>query len=148
MVVEASADMPAPPAAVYGIVADYRTGHPRILPTPPFEGLTVLEGGVGAGTRIRFGMRVMGRLYMSEAIVSEPEPGRVLAETIEAQNLVTAFIVDPAGTGSRATIRTTFPVEPGIAGRMKAMLTRSMLRRIYRRELAMLARVASTPNPA
>ncbi len=41
--------IPAPAAAVYALLADYRDGHPRILP-PAFSDLTVLQGGIGAGT--------------------------------------------------------------------------------------------------
>ena len=35
-VVAAEAEVPAPAALVYGILADYRDGHPSILPRPPF----------------------------------------------------------------------------------------------------------------
>lgn len=141
-VVEESAEMTAPPHRVYGVIADYRNGHPRIIPSPPFDGLVVESGGVGAGTRIRFGMRVLGRLRTSHAVVAEPEPGRMLTETIEAEDMVTSFIVDPSGTGSRATIRTDFPHAGGIVGRLQAWLIGRTLRPIYRRELALLDQVS------
>ena len=40
----------APAQQAYAIIADYRNGHPRILPRPYFVSLTVEQGGVGAGT--------------------------------------------------------------------------------------------------
>jgi hypothetical protein len=51
--VSAAARVDAPPAAVYGIIADYRRHHPHIVPPEYFARLDVLEGGVGAGTRTR-----------------------------------------------------------------------------------------------
>ena len=48
-----SAQIRAPGRIVYSLIADYRNGHPRILPPryypPPLE---VERGGVGAGTAI------------------------------------------------------------------------------------------------
>jgi hypothetical protein len=49
--VVASAHIAAAPAQVYAIIANYREGHPRILPKE-FSGLTVEQGGIGAGTII------------------------------------------------------------------------------------------------
>ena len=53
-------------------------GHPQILPKPPFVSLEVEKGGIGAGTVIRIAMRVLGRLQTFGAVITEPEPGRVL----------------------------------------------------------------------
>ena len=41
---EQSADIVAPPQRVYGIVADYHSGHRRILPKQ-FHGMVVENGG-------------------------------------------------------------------------------------------------------
>jgi len=41
----------------------------------------VEEGGIGAGTVIRFQMRILGRLRTFHAAITEPEPGGVLVET-------------------------------------------------------------------
>ena len=51
----------APPAAVYTVLADYRTHHPRIMPAPPFSDLEVETGGVGAGTVFHITVRTAGR---------------------------------------------------------------------------------------
>ncbi len=41
--VTASAHIDAPPDRVYGIIADYRAGHPSILPAP-FKNFVVEQG--------------------------------------------------------------------------------------------------------
>ncbi len=49
-----SALIDAPAAKVYGIIADYREGHPSILPKPFFGSIQIERGGTGAGTVISF----------------------------------------------------------------------------------------------
>jgi len=68
--VKASAKVDAPSEVVYGIIADYRTGHPQILPRPYFEWLEVERGGRGEGTVIRFQMRVLGQTRVLRAAVN------------------------------------------------------------------------------
>jgi len=141
--VSESATIPATPRIVYDIIADYRAGHPAILPRPPFQELVVEKGGVGAGTVIRFGMRIGGRARVIRARIEEPEPGRVLVEREIDGGGVTTFIVDPAAAGSTVTFITEW-TRGGFAGWMEALLAPPMLRKVYRAELANLARRAST----
>jgi hypothetical protein len=101
--VSAERTVAAPAEAVYALLADYRHGHPSILP-PAFSNLTVLRGGTGAGTEIRFAMTLGGRKQLVEASVGEPEPGRVLTETYPDRGAVTSFTVDPLGNQSRVQI--------------------------------------------
>lgn len=143
----ASAFIPAPPEVVYGIIADYHHGHPRILPRPPFGELIVEEGGVGAGTRIRFTMRVAGKTSTGRGLISEPEPGRVLAETYDSSGAVTTFTVDPEGDGSRVTIATDYD-QPGIKGAVERLLVPASFRKIYAQELALLTQVAAEETVA
>jgi uncharacterized protein YndB with AHSA1/START domain len=135
--VSASRELAAPPDVVYGIIADYRAGHPSILPPKWFGPLTVVEGGVGAGTRIRFSMKGMGPERPMEAIVAEPEPGRVLTETYPATGGVTTFIVEPATGGTRVTFHTTWQ-KRGLAGLLERIAARPFLRRVYKDELDQL----------
>ena len=44
----------APPDKVYAVLADYNESHPAILPEHVFTGLVVEQGGMGAGTAVRF----------------------------------------------------------------------------------------------
>jgi hypothetical protein len=134
---------------VYPIIADYRSGHPRILP-PQIHDLVVAEGGIGAGTSIRFKMRAFGQTQTFRALVAEPEPGRVLVETnVEGTPSSTTFTVDPGegGRDSIVTIATQFTVRRGLAGVLEERLVSRYLRRIYDEELARLdacARPASS----
>lgn len=142
--VESSRTIDAPPDVVYGILADYHAGHPAILPQPYFTGLTVLEGGQGAGTVLQVDMKVFGveRSYRQE--ISEPEPGRVLKEnSLELQrNLksTTTFTVEPRNEGrqSQVTIASEFETAPGFQGMMEKLMNPSITRRIYNKELAQL----------
>lgn len=146
-VVTATATIPAAPARVYDILADYKHEHPRILPSE-FSELVVDQGGVGAGTMIRFKMRFLGRTQNYRAIVTEPEPGRVLVETyFEPDGTVTTFIVDPESNGqhSRVTFSTSMPVREGFAGRIERFAGTRLLRPIFKRELNLLAARAMQP---
>jgi hypothetical protein len=143
--VSVSANVPAPPAAVYDLLADYERGHPRILPPKYFRNLQVERGGRGAGTVIRFEMRLLGTTRAARAEISEPIPGRVLAETYVGNDAETTFTVvpSPEGASTRVTIATDMRVRDGIAGRLELFVTTRLLRRIYREELAILSSVVA-----
>lgn len=140
---EASAVIGSDAATVYEILADYVDGHPSILPPRYFTGLQVERGGRGAGSVIRFGMRMMGRVRQARAEVAEPEAGRVLTETIlDPRGIVTTFVVDPAGEReARVTIATTWAAR-GVQGFIERLLVRRFLERVYQAELEQLERVA------
>jgi polyketide cyclase/dehydrase/lipid transport protein len=139
--VGSSATVRATTARVYAVIADYRDQHPHIVPSEYFRSLTVLEGGVGAGTRTRVEMRVLGTTRIFEQVVTEPAPGRVLVETNLDGSGVTTFTVDAAegGQAARVTIATEIEARPGLAGAIERFFTSLLLPRIYRRELEKLA---------
>jgi hypothetical protein len=146
-VISASAIIPARRERVYSLLANYKDGHPRILPRQ-FTSVAVEEGGMGAGTVIRVQMSFLGKKQTYRAAITEPEPGRVLVETnLEANSWVTTFTVDPssAPADSNVTISTELPVRAGLPGKMERMLSTLLLRPIYVNELANLARVATGP---
>ena len=131
----------APAGAVYALLANYRDGHPRILPSA-FSGLEVLQGGTGAGTEIRFGLKLAGRKQGVEASVDEPEPGRVLTETYPARGAVTTFTVDPVGDQSRVRIETTWEASRGLAGLVERLIAPRLFRDLYAQELELIERWA------
>ena len=139
--------IPAPPARVFGILADYREHHPRVLPKPEFESLVVEEGGVGAGTVARVTMRVMGARSTTRLVVSEPEPGRVLREAAEDGAFVTTFTVEPVdgGARSRVTLATEWARRPGLRGFVERLVNPRVARGLYARELALLDEYARGP---
>ena len=139
--VVASARIAAAPAQVYAIIANYRQGHPRILPKE-FSGLTVEQGGIGAGTIIRFQMTVFGKTKHFRAAITEPDPGRVLVETnLEEAGAVSTFTVNPGQSpqDSEVTISTELVMKSGAHGAIERILITWVLRGIYRRELELLA---------
>jgi hypothetical protein len=146
-IVSTSAIIPARRERVYSLIANYNHGHPRILPSQ-FSNLIVEQGGIGAGTIIRFEMSFFGRKQPFRAAITEPEPGRVLVESyLDNNGAVTTFTIDPgsAPADSRVTISTELPVRAGFLGRIERALTTLLLRPIYVKELENLARVATGP---
>jgi hypothetical protein len=139
-----SATINAPANVVYPILADYRNHHPNILPKAYFTGLEVEEGGTGEGTVFRSGMQVMGQEQSFRMHVTEPEPGRMLAETDLKTGLVTKFIVEPRGAEqSEVTFDTTFEASPGLKGWVERLFVPNYLRRVYKAELKQLDEYAS-----
>ena len=141
----ASALIHAPPQKIYAIIADYRQGHPQILPKPPFVSLAVEQGGIGSGTVIRVHIRVLGQLQMFRAVVTEPEPGRVLVETND-NGYVTTFTVEPRADGQDAyvTIATELTGRTGMLGALERWFVTRLLRPVYIKELEQLAAVVAT----
>jgi hypothetical protein len=143
MRVEIGMSIGAPAEQIYPFIADYRSGHPRILPPKYFQGLDVEEGGIGAGTVIRFGIRIMGRTRIGRARVTEPQVGRVLVETDIATSIATTFRLDPevGGSRTRVTISTDLGALKGLK-RIEGLVAIPFLRRIYSEELALLKALA------
>jgi Polyketide cyclase / dehydrase and lipid transport len=139
--VSASADLASSAADVYAIIADYRVHHPQIVPPRYFKKIEVLEGGVGAGTRTRITMRLLGSTHRFEHVVREPEPGRVLEEGEPDGSLVTRFTVEPDAGASRCrvTIETRFAAPWGPLGALKRATYRRLLHPIYVEELQRLS---------
>lgn len=137
--VSASADIEAPSGEVYRLLADYRTGHPRILPPDFFRSLRIVHGGFGDGTLITVDLIAFGRTQRQWALITEPEPGRTLVETYPENGAVTTFTVDSLGPNrSHLTIATTLLVKSGIRGLLELWLMRRFLRRVYAAELTLV----------
>lgn len=146
-IITVSAIIPARRDRIYSLISNYKDGHPRILPKQ-FTSLVVEEGGIGAGTVIRFQMSVFGKKQTFRAAITEPDPGRVLLETdLDANGAVTTFTIDPgsAPADSKVTISTELPVRSGLMGKIERTLSTLLLRPIYIKELQNLARVATGP---
>ena len=138
--VAVSATINAPVSEAYPVLADYRNHHPHILPKAYFTYLEVEEGGNGQGTIFQAALKVLGQTQRFRMHVTEPEPGRVIAETDLEIVLVTKFIVEPRGRDQSAvTIATTFQPSPGVKGWLERLATPSLLQRIYHQELQNLA---------
>lgn len=130
----------APPARVYAILADYRNHHPNILPKAYFVKVEVTKGGQGAGTEFVADMSIFGSKRTFHMTVSEPEPGRVIAETDEKLGTHTTFTVDALedGAKSKVTIATESKTSAGLGGWLESLTTPMVMRKIYREELQQL----------
>ncbi len=142
---QAASILAARPEDVYATLADYRQGHPRILPKN-FYDLQVEQGGYGAGTVIRYKARILGVEQSLYQCVSEPEPGKVLVEQDinSSQNVTTTFRVLPLEQGqkSHVEISTTLNASPGFQGFFERILVPIVNSRVYRKELKLLEAVA------
>jgi hypothetical protein len=147
---EASADIDAPAEAIYALLIDYRDGHPSILPKQYFSDLVIESGGHGAGTVFRVRVNVFGTTASNHMLVSEPEPGRVLAETDTETGLVTTFTLTPIDDGRQTEVRiaTDWTVGPGLRGKLESLTTPPVMRHIYDAELRLLAERMQSAPPA
>jgi len=139
--ISGAAVIPAPPQRVYGIIADYRSGHTHIIPPKYFRNLVVEEGGIGAGTKVRFEMVMFGKVQQAQSIITEPEPGRVLVESTTDGLAVTRFIVEARDGGRAANV--TISTDLKSQGLIGNAIIKFLFKRIYREELALLAEFAA-----
>jgi hypothetical protein len=93
---------------------------------------------VGAGTITRFKVHAGGRRREYRMQVTEPEPGRVLAESDLNSSLVTTFTVEPNGAGSLVKITTGWQSAGGVGGFFERLFAPGVMRRIYLDELERL----------
>jgi hypothetical protein len=138
----------ASPRVAYDTIANYHTGHPRIVPKQ-ISNIHVERGGIGAGTVITFDVTVLGRTTPFRAEVTEPEPGRVLVETnVQGNESFTTFVVDPGAHPNEAvvTIRTEMTRQPGLAGAIEKLLSPRLLKPMYEEELRRLEAAAADPH--
>lgn len=144
--VRAEAILDAGPEDVYAAIADYRHSHPNILPKESLYDLQVEQGGYGAGTIIRFKMKALGTEQAFYQRVSEPDPGRVIAEQDidSAQNVITTFTVSPVEQGqkSHVEITTTMNTSPGLRGLVERIVVPRINAQVYAKELKLLEVVA------
>jgi Polyketide cyclase / dehydrase and lipid transport len=133
----------APAAEVYALLADYRNGHPLIVPREYFSDLTVEQGGYGAGTIVSFSVKAGGNTHNYRDVVSEPQPGRVLVESDTLSTTVTTFTVTPLNdTQSTVQIATDIESSPGIRGFFEMMIAPRILKGMYDKELKQINDVA------
>jgi hypothetical protein len=132
----------APAETVYNIIADYRNGHPLILPKAYFNSMEVEEGGFGAGTIVNFEMRLLGQTRSFHSLITEPEPGRLLVETDIRSKIPTSFHVAPLGNDhqTRLTIVTELKAQNFVEG----FIAKLLLQKVYREELVLVADLAES----
>ena len=145
--VKAAAVLEARPEDVYATIADYRQGHPNIIPKESLYDLQVEQGGYGAGTIIRFKARALGVERSFYQRVSEPEPGRVLVEQDinSVHNVVTTFTVTPQEQGQKSHVEISHieNASPGLLqGFIESVVVPIIMPPVIRKELTLLEAVA------
>lgn len=151
--VEAERLIDAKPQDIYTFIADYRDKRPRILP-PNYIDYTVVQGGRGAGTIVRYRFRAARRERPYEIAVEEPSKGRVLLERDTTSSLVTTWTVTPTASKdqTRVAITTEWEGSRGIGGFFERTFAPMGLRRVYNDMLDRLqqevAPVSSTSRAA
>ena len=130
--VEAAAQrtVAAPPEQVYGLIADYRDGRPRLLPEN-FVDYRVEEGGQGAGTVVAYTLKAAKRERPYRLQVSEPEPGRLLRESDTTSSFVQEWRTEPAGAGAVVSISCSWQGAGGIGGFFERTFAPKGVARIY-----------------
>jgi uncharacterized protein YndB with AHSA1/START domain len=131
----------APPEAVFGALADYAGVRESIL-APEFTDFRVVEGAVGAGTRITYNLHATKkRVRQVDAAVSEPVAGQQLLERDNNSTLTVLWEVAPVSTGrSQVTVRVNWQGAGGIGGFFERRFAPAGIQRIYRTELDNLQR--------
>jgi hypothetical protein len=143
---EASAVIDARAEEIYGILADYRNEHPRIVPAEYLRGLEVEAGGYGAGTIIRYRTRAFGVERAARAVVTEPEPGRILVET--TPDYVTTFTVTPVADGQQADVSIATEWQPArnLMGKLEQAMYPLVMKPMYNKELVLIAKYVKNKN--
>ncbi len=107
----------AAPAKVVDALGDYKGSRAEAWPDMITD-YEVVEGGTGAGTRIRYQLHATRRRVRTvEAVVSAPVPGQTLIEADQNSTLRTVWTVTPTDAGaSRISVETSWSGASGIGG--------------------------------
>jgi hypothetical protein len=85
-------------------------------------------------------MRILGQTRSFRSLITEPEPGRVLLETDLSSGVATRFDFMPLDNDQHSRVMITTELEN--VGTVEGVVAKLMLQKIYRQELALLARFA------
>jgi hypothetical protein len=130
--VSALAMVDAAPDVVQESIADYRGFRPTIL-TPHFSGYEVLEGGKGAGSRVRWTLNPgkWTRRRAREWEISAEEVDGTLVERDAHSSAVMTWTVISAPDGRSAVKLTLTWPSPGGLGGMRARSRANKLQHLY-----------------
>lgn len=133
----AEATVPATPARVLEVLADYREARPAIL-TPHYTEYEVLEGGVGAGTVAQWHLHATEkrvRHVVADIVVTSDS----VVETDRNSSMVTTWTVSPELQDTKVVVTTTWNGAGGIGGFFERTFAPKGLQRIYDEVLQNLA---------
>jgi uncharacterized protein YndB with AHSA1/START domain len=147
--VQTGRDIAAPQDHVFACVADFKQHRPKWLP-PNYSDLVVEEGGVGAGTKVRYRLKVGPRERTYHMQIGEPAPGSVLVENDTQSSMAITWTVTPRGAGSHVQVQGQWQGAAGVGGFFERMFAPRGLRRLFDDDLTRLATYAtgSPSSPA
>jgi hypothetical protein len=103
---ESEMELAASAAKLHALLTDYRRTRAWLLPPALRDhGLSVLAGGVGAGTIYRHMVHLAWREVTVRVEVTEPVPGSVVVEVSQDLPLTTTWTLTPTWSGSRTRVR-------------------------------------------
>jgi hypothetical protein len=149
-IVRASAERTYPAAApeqVFDLLSDYVDGRPRVQPEA-FADWAVEEGGIGEGTVVTYTLHAAKRQRPYRLEVSEPEPGRVLAEDDTTSTFAQTWTVEPVATGgTRVAVACSWQGAGGVGGIFEGIFAPKGVTRLYEQILAGVAEELATGAP-
>ncbi|MBL8131445.1 MAG: hypothetical protein JNL42_06275, partial [Anaerolineae bacterium] len=82
-----------------------------------------------------------GRTMTYHQRITEPQPGRVIQETEITTGQWSRFTLEPldGGQRTRVTISSEQPTSPGVMGLLERLFAPGVQRKIFEKELALLA---------
>jgi uncharacterized protein YndB with AHSA1/START domain len=137
--VEATREIAGDPARVFACIADYREQRPAWLP-PNYSAWKIEKGGTGAGTEVRYHLKVGPRERDYQMRVTEPQPGAVLSEADATSSMVNTWTVTPRGTGSVVSIVSQWNGASGVGGFFERLFAPRTLKQTYDQLLGRLDR--------
>jgi len=140
--VETTRQIPVEAARVFTSIADFKTHRPQWL-LPAYSELQVEQGGIGAGTIVRYRLKVGPRERAYRMQIAEPKPGVMLTEQDATSSLLTTWTVSPNGTGCTVAVASQWNGAGGIGGFFERLFAPRGLRRLYDEQLARLASYAA-----
>lgn len=102
------------PEQTLAALSDYETVRPRIL-SEQYLDYRVLEGGQGNGTVAQWTLKATEK-RSRDIKATITVAGNTVTETDANSSLVTRWVVEPAGAGSRVTTTTEWKGAGGIGG--------------------------------
>jgi hypothetical protein len=144
--VKAAAVLAARSEDAYATIADYREGHPNIMPKENWYNFQLEQGGYGEGTVYHITSCVLGVEKSYHHRVSEPEPGRILVEheigSIPEET--NRFTVRPLEQGEKChvEIAVTMNPSPGLKGLVERVVVPLVIPALLCKELKLLEAVA------
>lgn len=133
---QAEKHIDASPAKIYAILSD-RDRRREILPDA-FQDVR----SEGPDT-VAFTLKTGGRERAYRMQQERTQPGRIFTERDLDSSLVTVFTINPEGSGSHVTIRTTWQGAGGVGGFFERTFAPRVLRRLYEQELTNLQKAAT-----